>query len=126
RFCFFFFSSRRRHTRSYGDWSSDVCSSDLIANTSPSVATAEHNASTCAFALCSAVATLGLVFAIGAVLVLPQNATLFGGMLVISPLNSLFKIICIVLAVFTMLMTPSEKSLRNHGEYLAIILLATT
>src|SRR6266516_6795585 len=28
-FLFFFFSSRRRHTRSYGDWSSDVCSSDL-------------------------------------------------------------------------------------------------
>src|SRR5437867_6606345 len=27
----FFFSSRRRHTRSYGDWSSDVCSSDLAA-----------------------------------------------------------------------------------------------
>src|SRR5437867_12447344 len=27
----FFFSSRRRHTRSYGDWSSDVCSSDLQA-----------------------------------------------------------------------------------------------
>src|SRR5207248_6025187 len=27
----FFFSSRRRHTRSYGDWSSDVCSSDLPA-----------------------------------------------------------------------------------------------
>src|SRR6266516_7170789 len=26
---FFCFSSRRRHTRSYGDWSSDVCSSDL-------------------------------------------------------------------------------------------------
>src|SRR5256885_11187902 len=27
--CFFFFSSRRRHTRLQGDWSSDVCSSDL-------------------------------------------------------------------------------------------------
>src|SRR5690349_14197944 len=26
---FFFFSSRRRHTRSLRDWSSDVCSSDL-------------------------------------------------------------------------------------------------
>src|SRR6266542_6482326 len=25
---FFFFSSRRRHTRCYRDWSSDVCSSD--------------------------------------------------------------------------------------------------
>src|SRR5437762_9857228 len=28
-FLFFFFSSRRRHTRYIGDWSSDVCSSDL-------------------------------------------------------------------------------------------------
>src|SRR6266446_7886498 len=28
---FFFFSSRRRHTRLQGDWSSDVCSSDLLA-----------------------------------------------------------------------------------------------
>src|SRR5438034_3822896 len=27
--CIFFFSSRRRHTRSLCDWSSDVCSSDL-------------------------------------------------------------------------------------------------
>src|SRR5215211_9301651 len=27
----FFFSSRRRHTRSLCDWSSDVCSSDLSA-----------------------------------------------------------------------------------------------
>src|SRR5256885_10976745 len=33
RYClrFFFFSSRRRHTRLQGDWSSDVCSSDLIS-----------------------------------------------------------------------------------------------
>src|SRR2546430_1021734 len=29
--CFFFFSSRRRHTRFDCDWSSDVCSSDLVA-----------------------------------------------------------------------------------------------
>src|SRR5438128_6207915 len=28
--CCFFFSSRRRHTRCYRDWSSDVCSSDLL------------------------------------------------------------------------------------------------
>src|SRR2546429_6767541 len=27
---FFFFSSRRRHTRCSRDWSSDVCSSDLL------------------------------------------------------------------------------------------------
>src|SRR5688500_18936489 len=30
----FFFSSRRRHTRLQGDWSSDVCSSDLEFNDS--------------------------------------------------------------------------------------------
>src|SRR6266511_3970520 len=30
-FFFFFFSSRRRHTRFSRDWSSDVCSSDLLA-----------------------------------------------------------------------------------------------
>src|SRR5882762_10631921 len=28
---FFFFSSRRRHTRFKCDWSSDVCSSDLLS-----------------------------------------------------------------------------------------------
>src|SRR5439155_11949740 len=31
-FLFFFFSSRRRHTRWPRDWSSDVCSSDLPAS----------------------------------------------------------------------------------------------
>src|SRR5690606_16685989 len=35
-FCFFFFSSRRRHTRFSRDWSSDVCSSDL-ESTGPSL-----------------------------------------------------------------------------------------
>src|SRR5882672_12062505 len=32
---FFFFSSRRRHTRSLCDWSSDVCSSDLLESADP-------------------------------------------------------------------------------------------
>src|SRR5437899_8576788 len=31
----FFFSSRRRHTRCLSDWSSDVCSSDLVIITQP-------------------------------------------------------------------------------------------
>src|SRR5437870_9648069 len=34
-FFFFFFSSRRRHTRWPRDWSSDVCSSDLLRKVSP-------------------------------------------------------------------------------------------
>src|SRR2546426_9972547 len=33
--CIFFFSSRRRHTRLQGDWSSDVCSSDLFDPDTP-------------------------------------------------------------------------------------------
>src|SRR5690606_39763665 len=33
--CFFFFSSRRRHTRFSRDWSSDVCSSDLTFEVLP-------------------------------------------------------------------------------------------
>src|SRR5437899_8141342 len=37
-FSFFFFSSRRRHTRCLSDWSSDVCSSDLDAATAEEVA----------------------------------------------------------------------------------------
>src|SRR5436305_8585826 len=35
---FFFFSSRRRHTRCGRDWSSDECSSDLLLVVVPSVA----------------------------------------------------------------------------------------
>src|SRR5690606_40071823 len=38
-FGLFFFSSRRRHTRFSRDWSSDVCSSDLIPDTVEMVGT---------------------------------------------------------------------------------------
>jgi NADH-quinone oxidoreductase subunit N len=74
---------------------------------------------------CSVIATFGLAIAIGAVLVLPPNATLFGGMLVITPLTSLFKIICLALALFTVFLAHSDRPLRNPGEYLAMLLLAT-
>jgi NADH-quinone oxidoreductase subunit N len=71
------------------------------------------------------VAVLGVAIAIGAVLMLPQHANLFGGMLVISPLNSLFKIICLALAIATVPLVSSEKSLRNPGEYIAVLLLGS-
>src|SRR5260370_41298516 len=43
-FIFFFFSSRRRHTRFKCDWSSDVCSSDLVLSRarSPSKESVAH------------------------------------------------------------------------------------
>jgi NADH-quinone oxidoreductase subunit N len=82
-------------------------------------------ASTRASALCSAAAALGIALAIGAVLMLPEHATLFHGMLVITPLTTLFKIICLTLAFFTVIIARGDRASLNHGEYLAIILLAT-
>src|SRR5262249_57987438 len=41
-FLFFFFSSRRRHTRLVSDWSSDVCSSDLDTQ-SPAVGPGDNS-----------------------------------------------------------------------------------
>src|SRR5207248_8864799 len=46
----FFFSSRRRHTRSYGDWSSDVCSSDLLDQRDPPRFVRRHAVTSSAFA----------------------------------------------------------------------------
>jgi NADH-quinone oxidoreductase subunit N len=73
----------------------------------------------------SLVAVVGIVVALATVLMLPRNANLFGGMLVITPLTSLFKIICLALAFFTVCLVQAEKSLPHPGEYLAIVLLAT-
>ena len=82
-------------------------------------------ASTRASALCSAAAALGIALAIGALLMLPQHAMLFHGMLTITPLTTLFKIICLALAFFTVIVARGDRVSLNHGEYLAIILLAT-
>ena len=81
--------------------------------------------STRALILSPIIAVLGLTAAIAAIIMLPQHANLFGGMLVISPINSLFKIICLALALVTVPLAGSEKSLRNPGEYLALLLLGT-
>jgi NADH-quinone oxidoreductase subunit N len=72
---------------------------------------------------CPIVAALGIVAAIVALLQLPTSANLSGGMLVISPLNSLFKIVCLALALVTIPFVSSEKSLRNPAEFLALLLL---
>ena len=74
--------------------------------------------------LCSAVAAAGLLFASSAVLMLPAQASLFNGMLVITPLVSLFKVICIALAFFTVILAR-QLNTPHRGEYLALVLLAT-
>src|SRR6266404_3438898 len=97
----------------------------LTATVSTAKPAQSANDTSTATGICSAVAAFGLAVAIGTVLMLPRNATLFSGMLLITPLTSLFKIICIALAFFTVLLTTSEKSLRHPGEYLALVLFAT-
>ena len=71
-------------------------------------------------------ASLGLVAAAVAVCGLPAEAMRFGGMLVITPLTSLFKFICLTLAFGTVLLARGDsRTMRNQSEYLAILLLAT-
>src|SRR2546430_126441 len=74
--------------------------------------------------LCSGVAAAGLLFASAAVLMLPPQATLFNRMLVITPLVALFKVICLALAFFTIILAR-QLTTRHRGEYLALLLLAT-
>jgi NADH-quinone oxidoreductase subunit N len=97
----------------------------VVAGVSPAKPPTRAAFTNAATGWCSLVALLGIIAAIGAVLMLPRNASLFSGMLVITPLTSLFKIVCLALAFFTVCLVRSEKSLRHPGEYLAIILLAT-
>src|SRR5947209_20508254 len=42
-FVFFFFSSRRRHTRYWRDWSSDLCSSDLVPRRQVAAEPVDHH-----------------------------------------------------------------------------------
>src|SRR5437016_2660058 len=68
------------------------------------------------------VAVLGVAVAIGAVVMLPSHANLFSGMLVISPLNSLFKIICPALAAIGQkLTTLSLQPLLAVGIVMTLI-----
>src|SRR5205814_5264288 len=57
-FLFFFFSSRRRHTRCLSDWSSDVCSSDLVVRKLQIVKPGIRSAPGHQFRVCSAFSNL--------------------------------------------------------------------
>jgi NADH-quinone oxidoreductase subunit N len=72
--------------------------------------------------VCPAAAIVGLL---GAIFALPTDASLPHGMLVIDPLTSLFKVVCLALALFTVLSASTSAMRLNSGEYVAMILLAT-
>src|SRR3712207_5370043 len=93
-----FFSSRRRHTRYWRDWSSDVCSSDLMGDIGNPVPQ-EHLAALrgnvdLLFALAGAYATIALddldsaIDAIGPRIVIPMHYYSPRGVLDIEPVDT--------------------------------------
>src|SRR5438045_8566869 len=82
-------------------------------------------ASTRGAGVCSAAAAAGILFAVAAVLLLPEQATLFHGMLAITPLTSLFKIICLTLALFTVILARGANTPPHHAEYVELVLVVT-
>jgi NADH-quinone oxidoreductase subunit N len=75
--------------------------------------------------LCAGLTIAGLLFAIAELIVMPEKASLSHGMLVITPLTTLFKIICLVLAIFAVILARNDRAMQHRGEYLALILFAT-
>jgi NADH-quinone oxidoreductase subunit N len=73
----------------------------------------------------SVVAAAGLVMAASSFMWIPRTADFGGGMLIVSPLTSLFQVVCLALAFFTVLLAASEKSLPNYSEFIAMMLFAT-
>lgn len=76
--------------------------------------------------LCFPVAIAGLVAAAAAVAyILPARESLYHDMIVVTPLTSLFKIVILILAFFTVLLASKSPFTSHKGEYLALILFAT-
>lgn len=71
------------------------------------------------------IASVGCAAAILWMLVMPEQANAFGGMLVVTPLTQLVKICLLALTIFTVLISIESKFTSHVGEYLALILLAT-
>jgi NADH-quinone oxidoreductase subunit N len=74
--------------------------------------------------ICTAMTAAGLLFACAAVLMLPERSTILHDMVVVTPLTSFFKIVCLTLALFTAILARSFQT-PHRGEYLALLLLAT-
>ena len=82
--------------------------------------------STRAADLAVSVATFGLAAAAIAVArLLPGEAYLFNGMLVVTPLTSLFKLVCLALALFALILSRGSDFTRHAAEFVSMILLAT-
>ena len=71
------------------------------------------------------IAGVGCAAAIACLLVLQPHGNAMGGMLVADPLTALVKIVVLVLAIFTVLLSVESDFTTHVGEYLALVLFAT-
>ncbi len=72
------------------------------------------------------ISCIGCLGAIGQMLTVPQQASVFDGMLVISPQTQMIQIALLVMAMLVILLSIDSKFTPHVGEYLALILFATT
>jgi NADH-quinone oxidoreductase subunit N len=70
------------------------------------------------------IASVGCVAAIAWMLVMPEHANFFDGMLVLDPLTQLVKVALLVITIFTILVSVESDFTAHIGEYFALILLA--
>ena len=71
------------------------------------------------------IASVGCAAAILWMVVMPEQANAFGGMLAVTPLTQLVKICLLALTIFTVLISVESKFTAHVGEYLSLILFAT-
>lgn len=77
------------------------------------------------FGRCPAIAAIGILAAMGAILGLPHHETLFNGMLVINPLTSMFKLVCLAMSLLTVLLARRVSFAQHTGDFFALLLLGT-
>ena len=72
------------------------------------------------------ISCIGCIVAIVQMLMVPQQANVFDGMLVISPQTQMIQIALLVMAMLVILLSIDNTFTPHVGEYLALILFATT
>ncbi len=78
------------------------------------------------FTIAAAIASLGCAGAILQLLLAQQHANVLDGMLIANPLTSMVQIALLVLAILTLLISVDSTITEHVGEYVLLILLATT
>ena len=78
------------------------------------------------FTIGAAISCIGCAVAVAWMLAAPQHADIFDGMLVISPQTQLIQIALLVLTIFVIWLSIESTFTTHVGEYLALILFATT